>query len=385
MALRLIVFTSALLLSQGFSNQCQGQSTRTVACAAFSTDGALATGTIRNGELETRLDEPDAPVVITQKYVGNPFGCEEAFSGDGRWMATVVASDELKVVIVDRKAGRIYRQFSSDWQGLHNLPLEPGYRSSFLGGFLPDDSLALWRYFPQAVADPSNASNVDLHLQRWSVEGLWLSDLNLGDTRAGIDGLEPIVANGLNLLWIPEQCVSRCYRGVSVSGARIAEAGCLTLPRNIAAAPVALPGDKGLLTIVGARTGQKARLLNSSGRSEAQVSLPSVPNFFGPLVPNWFDVFRPQISHDGEVAAIGRLRVAWVLVDTDRDWGSEIVLLRMHPLAVTTTLRTGKGGIGAIAVDHRYGIVRLIGFWKERWHDLQYDERNPGKWTEVKN
>jgi hypothetical protein len=74
-----------------------------------------------------------------------------------------------------------------------------------------------------------------------------------------------------------------------------------------------------------------------------------------------------------------------VLVDTNRDWGSEIVLLKTHPLAVATVLKTGKGGIGAIAIDHRNGIVRLVGFWKQRWHDMKYDEQHPGKWTETKN
>jgi hypothetical protein len=71
--------------------------------------------------------------------------------------------------------------------------------------------------------------------------------------------------------------------------------------------------------------------------------------------------------------------VAWVLEDTDRDWGSEIVLLRIHPPAVTTTLKTGKGGIKAIAVDHRNGAVRLVGFWKGRWHERQCDEQHPDK------
>jgi len=49
------------------------------------------------------------------------------------------------------------------------------------------------------------------------------------------------------------------------------------------------------------------------------------------------------------MAATGRTRVAWVLVDTDRDWGSEVLLLNLHPLGVVATLRTGKGGIGALA------------------------------------
>ncbi len=82
---------------------------------------------------------------------------------------------------------------------------------------------------------------------------------------------------------------------------------------------------------------------------------------------------------------MARTRVAWVLVDTDRDWGSEIVLLNTHPLAVATVLKTGKGGIGAIAVDHRNGMVRLVGFWKEQWHDLKYDEQHPRKWIKTKD
>lgn len=36
-------------------------------------------------------------------------------------------------------------------------------------------------------------------------------------------------------------------------------------------------------------------------------------------------------------------------------------------------------------IDHRNGIVRLVGFWKERWHDMKYDEHHPGKWIEANN
>lgn len=126
-------------------------------------------------------------------------------------------------------------------------------------------------------------------------------------------------------------------------------------------------------------------MLDSSGRIQELVRLPYVPNLFGPLVPDWFGVEQPAISSDGETAAVARTRVAWVLVDTDRDWGSEIVLLNTHPLAVATVLKTGKGGIGAIAVDHRNGMVRLVGFWKEQWHDLKYDEQHPRKWIKTKD
>jgi len=49
---------------------------------------------------------------------------------------------------------------------------------------------------------------------------------------------------------------------------------------------------------------------------------------------------------------------------------------------VAGTLKTGKGGIGAMAVDHHNGIVRMVGFWKGHWHELKYDDRHPGKWTD---
>jgi hypothetical protein len=72
------------------------------------------------------------------------------------------------------------------------------------------------------------------------------------------------------------------------------------------------------------------------------------------------------------------------MVDMDRAWGSEIALVKTHPLAISTILKTGKGGISAVAIDHRNGTVRLVGFWKDRWHDLQYDEQHPGKWKNRK-
>lgn len=114
------------------------------------------------------------------------------------------------------------------------------------------------------------------------------------------------------------------------------------------------------------------------------MALPVFPNLFGRLVPDWFYVPRIAVSPDGNVAAISRSRVAWVLVDTDRDWGSEIVLLSLRPLAVIKTVKTGMGGIGAVAVDNRNKSVRLIGFWKDTWHELHYEEQSPGSWVETK-
>jgi hypothetical protein len=126
-----------------------------------------------------------------------------------------------------------------------------------------------------------------------------------------------------------------------------------------------------------------ATVIDSAGKVDEQVKLPFMPNLLYPVVPDWFGLHQPSLSTDGEIAALGRSRIAWVLIDTDRDWGSEIVVLGRHPLGVITNLKTGKGGIGAIAVDHRGGVIRLVGFWKDRWHDMRWDESHSRKWTEA--
>jgi hypothetical protein len=376
-----------LLISFTWCEYSHGQRTRTHTCVAFGPNGVLATGTVKPDELEIRLNVSGAPAVTTHASIDNARSCEETFSGDEKWLATVVLGSELTVVIYDGKTGSVHKQFSSAWLQLPKFPLEWAYESSFLGGFLPDDSLVLWRYVPRAVADRTGDSYVNLHLQRWSVEGELLSELDLSNLGFSVGRRQPIFAHGAGLMWLPGNCASACYKKVRISSeTQIEEAGNLTLPDKIAVDPVPLPGKDELLTVVGTqRTAQKATLLDSSGRLQKQVRLPYFPNLFGPLVPDWFGVYRPAISSDGEVAAVARTRVAWVMIDTDRDWGSEIVVLKTHPLAVATVLKTGKGGIGAIAVDHRNGIVRLVGFWKERWHDMKYDEQHAGKWTEAKN
>jgi hypothetical protein len=137
-----------------------------------------------------------------------------------------------------------------------------------------------------------------------------------------------------------------------------------------------LPGDEGFLSVLG-RTAQKAVLFDSSGQLMAQVGLPFFPNLLGPLVPDWFTDRKPEVSHDATVAAVGRTRIAWVLVDTDRDWGSEVVVLKLHPLAVLATLKTGKGGIRTVAIDHREGFVRVVSFWDEQWHEMKCDDVHP--------
>jgi|SRR5579864_770047 len=387
MRLRRAALVISLLISSALVERSFGQNLRTPVCVTFSAAGVLATGTIKDDEIETRLNAPGAPAATTHVSIANSRSCEEIFSNDGKWLATVVPGVELTVVIHDGKTGSIHKEFSSAWRQLANRPIEWAYMSSFLGGFLPDDSLALWRYVPRPVGGTSEDSYVGLHLQRWSIEGEMLSEVDLGAVSSGVSGRQlPMFANELGLLWLPARCRSTCYKGIRVSGAQIQKEGDVTLPDDIAVEPVPLPNKNQLLTVAGIqRTAQKATLLDSSGRVQEQVWLPHFPNLLGPLAPDWFGVYRPAISSDGEIAAVARTRVAWLLTDTDRDWGSEIVLLKTHPLAVATVLKTGKGGIGTVAIDHRNGVVRLVGFWNGRWHDMKYDDQHPGKWGKWKD
>jgi hypothetical protein len=386
MRLRRAAFVFFLLITSTLVERSFCQNLRTPVCVTFSAAGALATGTLKDGELETRLSVSGVPDVTTHTSIVEARRCEQTFSDDGKWLATVVSGNDMTVVIHDGKTGTVHKQFSSPWRQIDKRPLEWAYMSSFLGGFLADNSLLLWRYVPRPVADHSDASNIDLHVQRWSVDGEILSEVNLGGLGFGLQGRQPIFARATGLMWLPGKCGSICYKTMKVFGTQIEDAGSLTPPDNLASPPAPLPGKNELLAVVGVqRTSQKAALLDSSGSVQKQITLPHFPNLFGPLVPDWFYASQPGISPDGEIAAVARTRVAWVLVDTDRDWGSEIIVLKTQPLAVATVLKTGKGGIGAVAIDHRNGVVRLVGFWKERWHDMTYDEQHPGKWAQARN
>jgi hypothetical protein len=254
--------------------------------------------------------------------------------------------------------------------------LVPG-RGWLLAGFFPDGSLVLWRYVRLTT------TVVEFHVQRWSVEGELLSDQDFGDVGLGVGGLAPFTLEGLSSIWISEGCGAGCYRGACFDRARFEQIQPLTLPKETVAKPVAIPGSKQFLTVVGLRSSQMATVIDSAGKVDEQVKLPFMPNLLYPVVPDWFGLHQPSLSTDGEIAALGRSRIAWVLIDTDRDWGSEIVVLGRHPLGVITNLKTGKGGIGAIAVDHRGGVIRLVGFWKDRWHDMRWDESHSRKWTEA--
>lgn len=372
-----------LLLTCVEFRDAMGQNDRTGACVTFSADGAAVTGTIRNGELTTHLEEPGSPADTIHSVVGNASRCEEAFSNDGRWIAIVVPSDKLTVLIVDRKTRAIHNRFSSEWHGFHNMPFEPLYQSPFLGGFLDDGSLVLWRYVPQKGATDSDASSLDMHLQRWTVQGELLSEEDLGAPGSEPRGRGPLTANHMHQLWIPGGCGLGCYRGFSLETNKLVEDGSLHFQKANAATPVDIFTAKRLLSIVGDRTDQQAVLFDYEGKVESNVALPYTPNFFGPLVPDWYYTHELQPSSDDEIAVVGRTRVAWILVDTDRDWGSEIVLIKLNPLGVLATLKTGKGGIRALAVDHRNGTSHVLGFWKQRWHDLNSSDNHPGKWREM--
>lgn len=352
-------------------------------CAAFSQDGTLAIGMVRNGSLETKLDTPRSSVVTVTESLDNQFSygrprhCEEAFSSDGKWLATVIPSNRLTIVIFDRKTSKVHKTFSSAWFQLDSNPLEWAYSSRFLAAF-KDDSVFLWRYVPRAVADKTDGSNADLHLQRWSVDGQLISDQNLGALGSGPGERSPIDSDGLSNILVPGFCDSVCYKRISASSSQVTLESIVSMPKDNAAEPNLVPKRDEILTVVG-RTAQKAVLLDSAGESKAHVSLPFVPNLARLVVPDWFFDHQPAISNDGEFAAVARTRVAWILVDTDRDWGSEIVLLKLHPLFILTKVKVGKvGGIQNIALDHRNGSLRLVGFWKGKWHEVECDEQHPG-------
>lgn len=280
------------------------------------------------------------------------------------------------MVILDRITSKVRKTFSSDWFQVDKNPLEPAYRSRFLAGFGDDDSLFLWRYVPRPVANKSDASNVDLHLQRWSLDGQLLSDQDLGPVGSGLGGRSPIDSGDLSTVFIPDCCDLASYKSIRTSSPRLTPESMLRLPKDNATEPNLVPKRNELLTIVG-RTAQKAVLLDFAGESKAHVSLPFVPNLARLVVPDWFFDHQPAISNDGEFAAVARTRVAWILVDNDRDWGSEIVLLKLHPLSVLTKVKLGKvGGIQDIALDHRNSSLRLVGFWKGKWHEVECDERH---------
>jgi WD40 repeat protein len=378
----------AIVLGGHCSHLWAGQKPRTVACVAFAHDGSLASGTIRGSELETRLTQPKLAVMTVRTSVGNARDCELAFSPDGRWLAAVIPNDRLNVLIFDRTTGTTRKQFSSEWHTLEShadtvphVDSESKYLLPHLGGFLQDGSLVLWRYLPERGDSLYHASATALHLERWSLDGTQISDQYLARWGKDVAGQAPMTADHLSRLWFGE---GQRLRAVSFNDdlTKMEDKGSLELPRDLHAI-VDIPRRQRLLSVSGNLTNQKAVLMDYSGHVDSKIRLPFIPNPLIPFAVDRFDVAGLATSSDNEIAAIGRERVAWVFVDTDRDWGSQVVLLNLHPLHVLTTLRTGKGGIQALAVDHRSGLIRLVGFWNGRWHDMHSDDAHPDRWKEA--
>ena len=340
------------------SKQSLGQFIPVTACVTFSSSGALATGTVRDrSDIEIRLAEPAARSVAI--HVNIPFSesCEQAFSSDGNWLATVVKAEALQVVILNCKSGLVQAQFSSPWQLFHKFPFESQSRSGFLAGFTPNDNVALWRQVPHDPTDTRASPLIDMHVQIWSVKGELLVDQLLGN--AGRNDTQTGAAeNGLTRICRP---AGGCYWHLSSPDQQDLF---MTIDRK---------GDKD----------EKATLFDHSGEVKAELDLPVPRNIWGRLVPDWMYSGAPLISSDGQIAAVIRSHVAWVLVDTDRDWGSEVDVLTTKPLRLITSYKTGLGGIGALAVDHRDSNIRVVGFWKGRWHDLRWDEKHPGDWKKA--
>ena len=213
------------MLALVIAGQCNrlwaDQKPRTIACVAFAPDGSLATGTIRDGELETRLAQPKLPITRVQTFVGNARDCELAFSPDGKWLAAVIQNDKLTVLIFDRNTGTTYRNFSSEWHTLEShadtvphIDSESKYWLPHLGGFLQEGSLVLWQISPPAGRlSFTIASGTALHLERWSIQGTRLSDQYLASWSEDIAVKPPVTANHLHRLLV--------RRGTNASGGQL--------------------------------------------------------------------------------------------------------------------------------------------------------------------
>src|SRR5664280_149536 len=359
---RRILATMLGLVTLLWVSRASGASSVPETCVAFSNDGSLSKGTVFQDGLKVALNVKGMEVTkkveihdSTQSFRT----CEQGFSDDGRWIGAVVASDSLMVAVLDRSDGSVHRQFSLPWNKLNDHTTERSYGASYFGGFLPDDSMVIWRYVPQPRSSPNAEPTAKIHLQRWRVDGALLSDRNIGEMTLTGNVANPLPIDRFNLVGIPRG--DRSDRGVKLSEAQLESAGTLTLPKDTIANPAAMPGNNGLVAVTGSERGpEKAVLLSPSATVQAEVKLPFFPNLLGPLVPDWFFVRQPLISSDGELAAIARSHVAWVLVDTDRDWGSEIIVIDLHRMTVVATVKTGRGGIGAVGIHHSDGTIRLM-------------------------
>jgi hypothetical protein len=272
-------------------------------------------------------------------------------------MATVVKAEALNVVILNCKTGLVEAQFSSPWQVFHKFQFESKSLSGFLAGFTLNDNVVLWRGVPHDPSDPKLIPLVDQHMQTWSIKGELLADQPLGNAGRD-DGKVAGITNGLTRICHP---AGGCYWHL------------LSPDQQDIFMTIDRVGDKN----------EKATLFDHSGDEKAEMDMPVPRNIWGRLVPDWMFSRAPLLSPDGQIAAVIRSHVAWVLVDTDRDWGSEIDLLSTKPLRLIAAYKTGLGGIGALAVDHRNSAIHIVGFWNGKWHDLRWDENHPGSWKKA--
>lgn len=343
-------------------------------CAAFASNGDLLLGTIQGSEFKLYLHPVGQPPVRISETIESSNPCEISFSADGKWAAIAAAGNELTVFVLDRATKTILTRFSSQWLGRNGISFEL-QQGNFLGGFDKNDSIILWSYLSQSVE--SNEINVDLHRQLWSIDGKRISDQHVGLPGWGAWRWFIQKYDG-ETVWLPSSCRMTCYENyqkLSIREDNVQSEGTIAIRDALAIAPVFLPSGDQLLAIAGTQTtAQSALLLDSSGHIVDKTRLPYLPNPLQRVVPDWFGVSKVKVSADGEIAAVARTRVAWVLNDSDRDWGSEIILLRTQPLSVLSRYKTGRGGIGSIAVDQRDGVIRIVGYWRHGWNDLRCNQ-----------
>jgi hypothetical protein len=347
-------------------------------CAAFASNGDLLFGAIRDGEFKLHVHPAGQSLIrISEKVDASYHPCEISFSPDGKWAAVAVAGSEITVFVLDRATNTIFTRFSSQWLGRNGISYEL-QQGNFLGGFDKNDSIVLWNYASQSNAGfTTDDVTIDLHRQLWSIDGKRISDqyVSLPGWRAWRWFIQKYDGE---TVWLPASCKMTCYENyqkLSIRGDDMQNEGTLAIRDALAITPVFLPSRDLLLAIAGTQTSaQSALLFDSSGHIVDKARLPFLPNPLRPVVPDWFGVSKLKVSADGEIAAVARTRTAWVLTDTDRDWGSEIILLRTQPLSVLRRYKTGRGGIGSIAVDQRNGVIRVVGYWRHGWNDLRCDE-----------
>lgn len=371
---------SCLLFFAGVSG-AWGQLAGTQRCAVFSPSGMLAKASLTKGSLRVSLYRSDGGVSNYETPVSEASAyaheCEIAFSPNEKSVAVVGRDQQIEVAAVSTDGAGTLHHFSVPWNAWKNSPQEQFNNTKLLVGLEDDESVILVR---RVYGD---GRKDQLLLERRNLEGEVLSEKALGTPFDRYEhNVSLVQSNAHPLVFFAGWCGANCFRSFDpVSG--LADRGAdLILPTTVASAPTALPAADQLLMVAGEeRKEQKALLVDRTGAVKSELKLPLQKNPLSVVVPDWFQFRTPAVSSDGAVAVIAERRVAWVLIDTDRDWGSEFMLLDLAPLKVLSKVRTGKGGIGALAVDRRQGKVRVVGFWGNAWHDLEWDKEKD-KWAD---